>query len=151
MTTTTLPALDGLAQWLRHFAGFEDMHSMGDREAMCHWASAVESLEAALAVPAQQGEGILKLPAVGARVETGAVQFGDDWPGVFIRGDNAFGFIGALEAAIAKFEPHTEGLDFLTACMLAGLRDTLASSDLTGISKEGAAPPGTAAPEAEQN
>ena len=23
------------------------------------------------------------------RVETGAVQFGDDWPGVFIRGDSA--------------------------------------------------------------
>jgi len=23
------------------------------------------------------------------RVETGTVQFGDDWPGVFIRGDNA--------------------------------------------------------------
>lgn len=23
------------------------------------------------------------------RVETGAVQFGDDWPGYFIRGDNA--------------------------------------------------------------
>jgi len=24
-----------------------------------------------------------------ARVETGAVQFGDDWPGLFVRGDNA--------------------------------------------------------------
>lgn len=24
-----------------------------------------------------------------ARVETGAVQFGDDWPGLFLRGDNA--------------------------------------------------------------
>ncbi|MEN8764135.1 MAG: hypothetical protein ABF290_17120 [Thiogranum sp.] len=23
------------------------------------------------------------------RVETGPVQFGDDWPGIFIRGDNA--------------------------------------------------------------
>lgn len=29
------------------------------------------------------------LPGVPERVETGAVQFGDDWPGVFIRGDNA--------------------------------------------------------------
>ena len=28
--------------------------------------------------------------AVAGRVETGVVQFGDDWPGVFIRGDNAF-------------------------------------------------------------
>ena len=24
------------------------------------------------------------------RVETGAVQFGDDWPGLFIRGDDSF-------------------------------------------------------------
>ncbi len=29
------------------------------------------------------------LPGTSARVETGPVQFGDDWPGVFIRGDNA--------------------------------------------------------------
>jgi hypothetical protein len=25
----------------------------------------------------------------GGRVETGVVQFGDDWPGIFLRGDNA--------------------------------------------------------------
>jgi hypothetical protein len=33
------------------------------------------------------------LPDMMERVETGAVQFGEqDWPGVFIRGDNAFHF-----------------------------------------------------------
>lgn len=34
---------------------------------------------------------IQKLPAPEEqlRVETGAVQFGNDWPGLFIRGDNA--------------------------------------------------------------
>ncbi len=26
------------------------------------------------------------------RPETGPMQFGDDWPGIFIRGDNAAGF-----------------------------------------------------------
>ncbi len=31
------------------------------------------------------------------RVETGAVQFGDDWPGLFIRGDNAFGILLAIK------------------------------------------------------
>lgn len=31
----------------------------------------------------------LPAPPDGGRVETGPVQFGDDWPGVFIRGDNA--------------------------------------------------------------
>ncbi len=29
--------------------------------------------------------------AEGGRVESGAVQFGDDWPGLFLRGDDAFG------------------------------------------------------------
>jgi hypothetical protein len=33
---------------------------------------------------------IRKLPAQDKRVETGPVQFGEDWPGIFIRGDNAF-------------------------------------------------------------
>jgi hypothetical protein len=32
---------------------------------------------------------MLPLPPGLPRVETGAVQFGDDWPGLFIRGDNA--------------------------------------------------------------
>lgn len=31
------------------------------------------------------------------RVETGIVQFGNDWPGVFIRGDNAMGYALSLE------------------------------------------------------
>ena len=32
---------------------------------------------------------IRQLPAQSDRVETGTVQFGDDWPGIFIRGDQA--------------------------------------------------------------
>ena len=32
---------------------------------------------------------------------TGAVQFGDDWPGVFIRGDDAFGLRMMLEDVLA--------------------------------------------------
>ena len=35
------------------------------------------------------------------RVETGPIQFGDDWPGIFIRGDNAFGMVMALRSYIA--------------------------------------------------
>lgn len=35
------------------------------------------------------------------RVETGPLQIGDDWPGVFIRGDNALmGFAPSLQALI---------------------------------------------------
>jgi hypothetical protein len=32
----------------------------------------------------------LPAPPEGTRVETGPVQFGDDWPGLFVRGDNTF-------------------------------------------------------------
>ena len=42
---------------------------------------------------------VRKLPAPesGGRVETGPTQFGDDWPGIFIRGDNALiGFAPGL-------------------------------------------------------
>lgn len=36
---------------------------------------------------------VRELPHMTERVETGAVQFGSqDWPGVFIRGDNAFNY-----------------------------------------------------------
>ena len=31
------------------------------------------------------------------RAETGAMKFGDDWRGVFIRGDNAFHFAMVLD------------------------------------------------------
>lgn len=34
------------------------------------------------------------------RVETGVIQFGDDWPGLFIRGDNALGLSLAIEAVM---------------------------------------------------
>lgn len=38
------------------------------------------------------------------RAETGPLQFGDDWPGVFIRGDNAMGFVQALRALLQGLE-----------------------------------------------
>lgn len=48
---------------------------------------------------------IRKLPAQEARVETGAVQFGDDWPGIFIRGDDALyqaALLGDLAALLTR-------------------------------------------------
>lgn len=46
---------------------------------------------------------VIELPP-NERVETGPVQFNDDWPGFFIRGDYAF----AIRLAIANvlFNPH---------------------------------------------
>ncbi len=35
----------------------------------------------------------------GKRVETGAIRFGDDWPGIFIRGDEALALANKLQMA----------------------------------------------------
>jgi hypothetical protein len=43
---------------------------------------------------------IRKLPAVEDRIETGTIQFGEDWPGVFIRGDNAAYYAFCLETLL---------------------------------------------------
>lgn len=39
------------------------------------------------------------------RPETGPMQFGNDWPGVFIRGDDAFGMAMYLRALIESIPP----------------------------------------------
>lgn len=44
------------------------------------------------------------------RVPTGPVQFGDDWPGVFIRGDEALALANRMDMAGA-FDPQC-----LSAC-----------------------------------
>lgn len=67
---------------------------------------------------------IRKLPAQGARVESGAVQFGDDWPGTFIRGDNAAHFAMWLEHFMSG------NTDPITMAVVRGLLDTLKSRDL---------------------
>jgi hypothetical protein len=50
-----------------------------------------------------------KLPAVADRVETGVVQFGADWPGVFIRGDEALALAGVIDN-LARYLP-TNAID----------------------------------------
>jgi hypothetical protein len=69
------------------------------------------------------------LHAQATRVETGPVQFGDDWPGVFIRGDNAFGYVGALDAVLRKVD------DPMAQILVQSLRDVLTGCDLTGLSR----------------
>lgn len=55
------------------------------------------------------------------RVETGVVQFGDDWPGVFIRGDDAALWGITLDSYLAAH------LDTVDEVALGGLRDMLLS------------------------
>lgn len=58
---------------------------------------------------ADQSNGIvmLPLPPGMTRMESGTVQFGDDWPGIFLRGDNAMGIAILLEG-IAEMLPNLD-------------------------------------------
>ena len=61
------------------------------------------------------------------RPETGAMRFGSDWTGAFIRGDDAFGYALALEVLI-KGDPDDASIA-ISRMVLAGLLEVLKSSD----------------------
>ena len=65
------------------------------------------------------------LPEQSPRVETGTVKFGDDWTGVFIRGDNAFGYAQSLRALVVRSHPS---VDPITISIARGLLNLLESS-----------------------
>lgn len=60
------------------------------------------------------------------RVETGAVRFGDDWPGVFVRGDNAMAYALNLETALN----HLPASHAIIGAHLRGLVRVLRSCDM---------------------
>lgn len=57
------------------------------------------------------------------RPETGLMQFGDDWPGIFIRGDNAAYFAMCLQTHLER-----PGEDAFAEAEVRCLIDLLASS-----------------------
>lgn len=74
------------------------------------------------------------LPALtDGRPETGPMQFGEDWPGVFIRGDNAIWYAQAVRAAL-MFLPSDQ---WLVRAQLEGLAATLGSCDARTADKAG--------------
>jgi hypothetical protein len=64
---------------------------------------------------------ILRLPAHEPRVESGVLQFGDDWPGVFVRGDDALVFAAALR----ETAQHIPASERVLLSQLAGLANIL--------------------------
>lgn len=49
----------------------------------------------------------------GGRVETGAVRFGDDWAGLFIRGDNAIALRDAVLFVLGRVGEEEIRKDFM--------------------------------------
>ena len=72
---------------------------------------------------------IRQLPAAEPRVETGPIVFGEDWPGTFIRGDNAMAYALALRALL-DYGSRGEFQDALDRSVLRGLLSDLESSNL---------------------
>lgn len=64
-----------------------------------------------------------------SRMESGPLQFGDDWPGVWLRGDEAV--TAAFYLTLALQSPYTTPpyQDVITRSILEGLAKTLASCD----------------------
>ena len=67
--------------------------------------------------------GVRELPEQVERVENGPLRFGDDWCGVFIRGDSAFFFAMNLRALIEDQQ------DVMTKSVMLGLLEMLEASD----------------------
>lgn len=64
-----------------------------------------------------------------ARPETGLIQFGDDWPGIFMRGDNAASAAILLSEALSKVQ-RTGALNAIELSQLHGLARSLKSADV---------------------
>lgn len=69
---------------------------------------------------------IRKLPPQEIRIETGPTQFGEDWPGVFIRGDDSAGYYLLLSEGIRHL-PEDEAI---LKAQLEGLLALFNSSNL---------------------
>lgn len=69
----------------------------------------------------------------GGRLETGVVQEPGDWPGVFIRGDDAFALSCQVYQALERLGPELETDTFILRIMrnnLKGLAELLESCDM---------------------
>lgn len=66
------------------------------------------------------------LPSVPDRVETGPVQFGDDWPGLFIRGDGAANYALNLQQLVTSIS-QGHPVDAITLALCGDLAALLAS------------------------
>ena len=90
-------------------------------------ATLLRDLESAMRgrpeIPA--GKHIRTFPAQDPRIESGPIRFGEDWPGVFLRGDHAAHFAMVLSDLL---QSTNERLNPFSLAVLQGLQKTLASA-----------------------
>jgi hypothetical protein len=75
-----------------------------------------------------------ELPA--GRVETGALQINGDWPGIYIRGDDALYYAMQLSRVLGQLDPASELVDIITVSSLKSLVDTLRSCAIIDSEEE---------------
>jgi hypothetical protein len=59
------------------------------------------------------------------RVETGAVQFGDDWPGLFVRGDSALDLRNKIRQLAERIGEHPDSVVGLALHQLKHIADII--------------------------
>ena len=98
------------------------------------------------ASPSNDGLGVRQLDAQSPRVESGPTRFGDDWCGVFLRGDTAAYYAMTLRQVL---HPNGEDVDAMTGALariqLRGLLRILEASDERTHTPNGANEAGPAA------
>lgn len=82
----------------------------------------------------QQNIKVRKFDEQKERVETGPIQFGDDWPGVFFRGDNALYFGYMLNSLLNNIEIAKDNI--IITSVLKGLANDLTSCDYRSLRNE---------------
>lgn len=55
------------------------------------------------------------------RVETGSIQFGNDWPSLHIRGDNAFGLAMSIDAVLQSLTKEQRTENFIAVAELESI------------------------------
>ena len=92
----------------------------------------VNELSRTETLPTKTLGSIRKFPAVETRVESGPIQFGTDWPGTFIRGDEASGYAIYLQTVLEFLSkvPDLKGMDWISVQCLRGLLSELTGSNV---------------------
>src|SRR5688500_3052313 len=67
----------------------------------------------------------IPLPGGSGRVPTGAMQFRDDWPGLFLRGDDATVLMGRIRVLAEKLGDHEDPVVWSTLANLTELADLI--------------------------